>query len=433
MKRTVGTRISQNVLATLCVLLFLSCAETSVIGEDLIQSSEFDVSLTDTVAVKLSTLQYDSIITSNTGRLLVGSQQGTELGDIASEVYFLLSYDLSNEEVDESITYDSLTLSLWMDGYTLYLQDDEVVRLNLNLDTLASELTFRDDDALYNFSELPGITDAPHEPIASLETFWDKNRIREVEMRLPDDMGEELFDKMVNDDEILSDADEMYEFLKGFKLYFEEENTPFVGFHTDSIKMTIHATDNSTSPVDHKEYNLSIGAAPHFSKIIHSEIPENLEIEEEDEEVSSVLTNNQSYISGGLGYAAMVDINNAKNLLLDGSDFILARAELSLHWTELEHEDYPSTLSAILINESYVNVAEETVFLLDRVYDEDYHRDNYYTMDVTSIVEFLLDQPSNEKYYILIATEEYNNSMTSVALGDGSLDSELKLYTISNN
>src|SRR5882762_9272611 len=61
----------------------------SVIGADFFTNkSAFDISYLDSMSLKVSTVLRDSMVTSNTKRLLVGYHQDEKLGTITSQAIF---------------------------------------------------------------------------------------------------------------------------------------------------------------------------------------------------------------------------------------------------------------------------------------------------------------------------------------------------------
>lgn len=412
-------------------VLLPSCSESSVIGKNFVETNNVELVLNNSIDLDIATIKFDSLITSQANRMLIGGQESTDFGDIQIASYFLLS--LADEETissDDNLQYDSLTLTLPMDGYSLYLEED-IVFESVVVEQLIEELAYRDDDPnLYNFSELPGVTDLAGTVLAEQEFFWASDRIRDLEIRLPDELGRDLFDKFENSDEIFSVQGEANEYLKGFKVSLKNPDFA-IGFAKDSVRLTIHTTDNSTSPRSNIEFDFYIDLTPYFVKYTQTNIPEELDIRELDEEVPSSELANYSYISAGIGYATTVDLTSLRDLLLDGDDFILADVELWIRWFESSHETYPERLTARLVDEDFADLIGEP-FFLERIIDEEYGRDNYYVVTITSIADFILDQPVGQEYYLLLTTDEYNSSLTSIKLGDRTFSSELNIYTFKN-
>ncbi len=420
-----------SVFFLLLIGLF-ACSESSVIGEGFIESLDYELALNNTTELTFSTIRYDSLPTSDVDRLLIGGKTGAEFGDFEAVIYFLLDLNSTDfSEYSESLHYDSITFTLPMDGYTAYL-DESVLTESVVIEQLADELVYlEDEDALYNYSEVGGVTDVAGTVLAEQAFFWASDRIRDHQVRLPDEFGNDLFERLGDEDEIFSDQGEANEYLKGFKVYLK--NADFaVGLATDSIRFTIHTTDVSTSSQANVDFDFYIGDNPYYCKYLHANVPEALVVEDVEDEVPSDSLENYSYIVGGLGYATKIDLSAVRDLLLDGEDFILANAELQLSWLTHEQDNYPTSLNAQLIDEDFTDLTGGEVFTFDRVYDDEYGRDNYYLLNMATIVESILAQSVGGSYFLLLTTEDFNTTPTFVKLGDQSFSSELNVYTIKN-
>ena len=410
--------------------LLAACRDVSVVGEDFIESTNYELALNNSIPLEFSTIRYDSLVTSGLDRLVVGGQQGSGFGDFEVVSYFLV--DLTGSEFDfrDNLVYDSITLSVVFDEYTVYL-DEEIVRETLVVEQLANELEYPEDQFdFYNYTTISGITDLPERRLGEKEFFIASDRIRDLEVRLDDALGQDLFERLEAEDEIFTDSEEAAEYIKGLRIFLK--NPAFLlGVSKEDLQLTIHTTDLNATSLSNVEINFPISSSLCFSKYIHEDIPEVLDVEDQDEQVSSETLSNSTLIVGGLGYATMVGLNHVRDLLLEEDDFILVNAEMRLRWLEQDHEDRPTSLTAQLVNEEYEDLALRS-FVFQAEIDDEYGRDNFYVLDATVIVDFILNQPIGEEYYLLIVTEDFPSTPTSVGLGDESLDSELNIYTIKN-
>ena len=423
-------RNSHLTQAMLGLLLVAACRDISVVGEDFVEGSSYELALTNTIPLDFATMRFDSLITSESNRLLIGGSTGTEFGDFEVESFFHI--DLTDPTIDftDGLVYDSITLSIPLDGYSLYL-DDEIVRPTIVVEQVTAELAFfEDQNSLYNYSELPGVTTVSGRFLGEKEFFIASDRLRDIQITLSDVLGRDLFNRLERNDEIFDDIEEARAYLRGLKVYLKE--TEFVlGLQRDSIELTIHATDADLSTLSNVEISFPIGSTPYFTKYTSSNIPENLQLVDQDDEVDSKVLDNRSFVIGGLGYASKIDLTEVRSLILDGEDFILVDAEIKLSWLEQLHEQDPIRLNAQLVDENLSDLGGQ-VFAFDIAFDEQYGRDNFYLLDATSIVSFIIDQPIGGEYYLLITAEDFESAPTSVAIGDGSMGSEINIYTIKN-
>lgn len=420
------------------VIFQFGCRESSVIGDDFLEGAAYELALDNTIALEFSTIRFDSLITSRSDRLLVGGQQGTDHGDVSMEAYFLFTLADSEaddyieaEDFEQNLRYDSITLTIPMDGYTLYL-GDETIEETLVLEQLPFELEYPEEvEALYNYSDLSGASEQEGMIMGEASFFLATDRIRDLQIRVSDRLGAALFSRMQNEDDIFSDQELASEWLRGFRLSLR--NNPFMfGINQDSLRLTIHTTDNTTTTSSNRDFNFFVESAPYFSKVDHDNIPELLQVVELDDEVASNALEDRAFIIGGLGYATKIDLTDVRSLLLDGEPFIIPEAELKVRWLEQPHETYPDILIARLVDEDLIDLANEQTFELTREEDDEYGRDNFYVMDATNIINFIIDEPFGGQYYLLLTLQDLATTPTPVYLGDQSFSSELNIYTIKN-
>ena len=405
-----------------------------MIGEDFVEGSQYELALDTSVPLNFTTVRFDSLRTSQEERLLVGGRSGTEFGDFTTLSYFMI--DLVSNEVDDEIDlegdliYDSITLFVPFDGYSVYLEE-EIRRSTLIVEQLKEELEYPEDDgALFNFSEVPGVTTSAGIKIGEQQFFIASDRLRDQEIRLSDGLGEDLFARLLDDDEIFNDLDDSGEYLQGFRIYLEDPDF-LLGIEREGVRLRLHATDVSTSTRLNIQIDFEIGFTPHFVEYRNDNVPEILQVEDVEEEVASDDFDNTTLVMGGVGFAAKVELTETRQILLPGDEFILVNAELRIHWLEQGHETGNVQLIAQFIDEDFNDLSAQR-FPLQREFDDEYGRDNFYVLNATEIVEFILRQPLGDRYYLLITSQDYNSTPTPVLLGDGSLESEMKIYTIKN-
>lgn len=431
-------KILYLVIGPLAFVFLINCRESSVLGDDFVEGAAYELALNNTIDLDFTTVQFDSLITSRSGRLLVGGHTGAEHGDVSVESYFLFTLVdtdadeyIEAEEFERTLRYDSLTLTIPMDGYTLYM-DEATTLETIVLEQLPFELELlEDEEALYNFSN-PNTANVREGAIMGEASFFlATDRLRDLEIRVSDRLGAALFSLLESEDDIFSDQELANEYLKGFRLYLRDN--PFIfGIAQDSLRLTIHTTDVSTTTSTNRDFNFFVSSAPYYSKVNHENIPDELVVEDLEDEIPSNVLEDRSMIIGGLGYATKIELTEVRNLLLDGEAFIVPEAELKVRWLEQSHETYPDFLLARLVDEDLVDLADGQIFELVREEGDEYGRDNFYVLDATTIINAILDQPFGGQYYLLLTLQDLATTPTPVYLGDQSFSSELNIYTIKN-
>jgi hypothetical protein len=429
-------RRSKNSLLGIFILaLVWGCSESSLIGDEFFGDENFQVSYVDSVSLQMYTVKFDSLPTSGTGRLMVGRGSYDYAGDITAESYFLLlpASDYSIYDLEDRELFDSVTLVLTPDGYT-YGLDEDVYRWMV-VERLSADLAYRSDGQLYNISEQKATLGDLFE-LGRKRVRLSQDRLEEIEITLNADFGESLFEKIREKDEIYYSDSEFQQYLNGFRVRFDStELSPFLGFDTEGVSMRLYYSNPDELPITQKYFEFSIDGAPHYTRLEQTKVDEAFAaLKTLEDEVSSDETGHVGLVVGGLGYAIRVDFPSIRNLLLKGDDYLIASAELRLYPTAKNSEDtpFPERLKAFYVNDYNVTVTEDLTYATLHN-DDEFGRDTYYTLDVSTLVENLLEPLVINQYAILITMDDdyLNTSINSLALGDASLQSELILYTIS--
>ncbi|HNX54239.1 MAG TPA: hypothetical protein PKO30_01545, partial [Prolixibacteraceae bacterium] len=108
-----------QVLLLLFVLLASASCTTSpmeefVVGKNFIKDQAGIVKI-DTISIQSSVVKFDSVISSSSGKFLIGSNYNPFSGYKASNTYFTLKFDGTIDNT--KFVYDSLCLVLSYDSY----------------------------------------------------------------------------------------------------------------------------------------------------------------------------------------------------------------------------------------------------------------------------------------------------------------------------
>ena len=128
------------VFLLLFLTLFTSCQTDNLDGDFVVGSDYLSVNnkvlLIDTLTVNVSTINFDSLVTSNQSRILIGNYTDPILGKVKSESYFELTpltYNLGSSSDTETINYafDSIAMILKYDRY-YYGDTTKVQTINIH-------------------------------------------------------------------------------------------------------------------------------------------------------------------------------------------------------------------------------------------------------------------------------------------------------------
>ena len=261
----------------------------------------------DTLTVKLSTFQFDSITVSNAKRLMVGSYNDPEFGLTKCESYIQLkNSDLYG--IDDKAEFDSISLVLNFDNY--FYNDTIPVQEFKVYDVLEDIEPDDDDDLYYNTTNFK----TSSTPLASVFFKPRPNKLDTLAIKLDNDYGEILFNK-IKDNEI-NNNEEFLEEYKGLMIMADETNTSTLGFSTNSEMRIYYTIDNGVEfESEEKVINFQINPISSFSHIESNK--EGTSIEDLDGSLKmlpSYETNNNSFVQSGTGITSRIDIPYLKTL-----------------------------------------------------------------------------------------------------------------------
>lgn len=314
-------------------LAVVSCGTDTDAGEFVVGSDYLAVNnkviLIDTVTVEMSTINFDSLITSNQSKILVGNYDDPLFGKVKSNSYFQLasdSYSLISTTDTESANYvfDSISMILKYDNY--YYGDTTKVQ-TFNIHQLLQKVKPNtDDDFFYNNSALSYSSE-------SLGTISYKPRPVEkdsINIKMDAAFGQALFQRFKQRD--ITDFDNFTEYLKGLVLVPSTGNSSsIIGFGLTS-KVRLYYSKNLGDDIDSyvKDFSI-IDATKQFNAISLDKTGTLLQnLPASNSKLSSLLTNNQSYIQSGTGVACRIDFPSIKQLKYISDKGAIVDAQLIL-------------------------------------------------------------------------------------------------------
>ncbi|MCI0617942.1 DUF4270 domain-containing protein, partial [bacterium] len=220
------------------ILLFNACKENPgefTLGEEFIES-QTDLTVIDTFSVSLSTVILDSVITSGTGNLLIGSYRDNTFGKITSHSYFQIgvpaSFDAENDDV-----YDSLNLFI---SYNKYSFGDTTKSQRISVHQLTENIELGNNSAItsktsfsYNPIPIGSIIYTP-KPNGAADT---------LAIRISDGIGFDLFTKLKDGSEILADNERFINYFHGLVLAADEAyEGSTIGFNANDVKLVLYTS-----------------------------------------------------------------------------------------------------------------------------------------------------------------------------------------------
>ncbi|MEL6356623.1 MAG: DUF4270 family protein, partial [Bacteroidota bacterium] len=314
----------------------------------------------------------------------------------------------------ELFVFDSLTLALPYDGYYWY---DTLQNLSLAIHEVREDIELVDEDFFYTNTDF----DYYPTPLATIDLLPFPNREEEIEIRLPDALGQEFLDKLVDRDVDLLVLEDFLEYFKGLVVIPDGTGGPILGF-TRQTQLRLYFSDRSETPVvDHvRTFTVDgITGVVNFNQILQYDSGTPLDTLSEDENLPSSLSEGRAYLQGGSGTATRIELARPDLFRERLGEAIVNHAELRLSSIGAYPEkqaDLPPSIEVYWINEdnSILLVNENATLRLD----EEYGRETEYVIDVTDFVKNQLQAESDPGNALLLSFGLEADNVTGLVIGD---------------
>lgn len=345
--------------------LLLACSldtseiPTLEVGQDFADSNVRVISL-DSFTVAVSTMKFDSIITSGADRILVGQYIDSFFGEVKASSFMELSplfYELPSDA-----ELDSVGLVL---GYDRYFYSDTTQISNLNIHLLTDDLR-SDDDIFYNTSKIP----FDSIPLATYTYVPEPRDEDSLFIRLPFEFGEALFEGIRDDD--INDVEELRETFQGITIKpGDADNSSIIGFSSDATRSYLRFFYRIPQEFDDDEETLDFviqidPTEPKLFNNIQNDLPNSVLDTLIDQEINlpSPESENLSFIQAGTGYASRIQFPTIKELFdIPGQGTILS-ATLRLKPPPSTYNDIlpiRDSLTIVLVNQNN-RITEQLLF-----------------------------------------------------------------------
>ncbi|WP_264532264.1 DUF4270 domain-containing protein [Flavobacterium sp. N502540] len=432
----------------LAMTLF-SCGTDSDAGEFVVGSDYLAVGnkviLIDTMTVEMSTINFDSLITSGKNRILIGNYEDPIYGKVKSKSYFQLasdSYSLKNDGSDTETTnyvFDSISMILKYDKYyygdTTKVQTFDIHRLTEKVKPNTNDKNFYNNSVLNYSDESLGTISYSPRPAGK----------DSVTIKMSRTFGAALFQKLKKRE--ITDFDSFSEYLKGLVLVPSASNSAnVIGFHVASSKVRLYYSkyQANTEEVPYIiDFKIS-DAQKQFNSISLDKtgtIIQNLPAS--NSKLPSALTNQQGFIQSGTGVACRIDFPNIKQLKRISANGAIVDAQLFLKPVNNTYaEKYPleDSLKVYVsdnlnrISTSLVNSAGTAVFgILNKKKDE-FNENVGYSVPIGYFLQKEMLKQSSSRSSLILTLPGISKTVNRIVLGDQKhLNNklQLKIYYIS--
>lgn len=417
-------------LSSLGWIFFYGCANDNFeIGQNLVESSGRTI-VVDTCTTNMITLLIDSVSTMGQSRLLVGSVDVPGRGIVQSAGYVsfnLPTYTEIRSDLNQSLYFDSLTLILEHD---LYYIGDTLSDFTISINELTEELDpqISINNNLYNtsrFSYNP-------EPLCTAKLRPYPNYENRLNIRLPDEMGIDILNKLSTDADEFYDQNHFEDYLKGLVITAtDSENKAIYGFSVGDSSATINLYYHILE--EHKQSERVIISG--ITSNVYNAVDFNTEssplqnLNNGYNGLPSQQSNNQSFVMGMTGLYTRIEIPYLRNLLELGDAGAIQKAELFLYpVTGSFNDDFPLPEELSLYIADYTNSTVDAITTSygdalqtgNLVLDDMYGVNTYYSFTITDYLKDELRAIGIYKHNLIItlADTDMQKTFQSVIFGD---------------
>ncbi|MBK0370283.1 DUF4270 family protein [Flavobacterium agrisoli] len=433
------------ILLLLLVGVFAACetvadAGVFVVGSDYLSVNNKVIQI-DTLTANMATINFDSLVTSEQNRILIGNYDDPIFGRLKSVSYFQLSnsvgdYSVGNTSASDTeylnYVYDSIALVLKYDDYyfgdTTKVQTIDVHRILEKVKPANSE-----DSRFYNNSSLAYDS-------KSLATYSYKPRPTEkdsIHVRLDDAFGEALFLRLKNRE--ITNFDEFTEYLKGMVLVPNSTNSSnIVGFNLSS-ELRVYYSKYQSDAEESIVKSFTIADATKQYNAISSDKTGTLiqDLPISSSSLSSNLSGNKGFIQSGSGVACRIDFPTLKEMNYIAENGTVVDAVLKIKPVKNSYSDaYPLPDSLQVYVADNLNRISGTLndskdipiyAVLSQKKDE-FNENVYYALPLGGFLQKELLKQSDSRKGLILTIPNYNKEINRVVLGDQNLyDNKMEL------
>lgn len=437
------------ILILLFVFTLFSCGIDTDTGEFTVGSDYLALSnkviMIDTVTVEMSTINFDSLVTSAKNRILVGNYDDPIFGKVKSNSYFQISsniYTLNSAGSDtDAVNYvfDSISMILKYDKYyygdTTKVQTFDIHRLLQKIKANTGESDLYNNSA-FNYSS---------ESLGKISFMPRPTQKDSINIKMNDEFGEALFQKVKKKE--VTDLDSFTEYLKGLVLVPDTSNSSSViGFSGGNSKIRLYYSKYK-GDADQASYYLDftiIDNTKQFNSISLDKtgtILQNLPVSSSN--LSSKLTNNQGFIQSGTGVACRVEFPNIKQFKNISTNGAIVNAELVVKPINNSYSDkYPLADSLAVyvgdnlnrISGTLVNSGGTTVYGILNKKSDEFNENLGYTIPIGAFLQKEMLKQADSRSSLILTLPSISKSVNRIVLGNQKhVDNkiQLKIYYIS--
>lgn len=309
-------------------VLLSSCEKDMAIALNNDNVDALNLASVDSLSVQITNLTLQHIPTSGAGAILLGRYVREGVGSVTVAPYFQVEpEDYTYTDIPEDARFDSVRLvlrrhnQLHVQGDTTQSHTIRVHRITQRLETTTLQAGGINNVEIPFYVQNPAIFgdqsfQVDQTPLGELSYLPAPGRRQSLSIRLDNAFGQDLFDKMQADDSRVISAANFTEYMNGFAVIPDEENTSVIAYN-DTIQAEIHYSyigagglrEAAQKDLVIRNYNLKYNkyTADRSGTPFQSLTPLN--------PVAGTQTNGVGVVQAGTGAAVRIDFPALRNFL----------------------------------------------------------------------------------------------------------------------
>jgi len=383
-------------LPLLCAII-CSCTKNDIQFGNTVDDSYTRLLEVDTVGINMSTFVLDSFATNSLSDLLFGRYNDSAFGKISAKPFVQLSAP-ADPGLESGAVYDSLAFVLRLNHY---FYGDTTLGQTININELAAPIDYTYSSSLFNTSN---VAENPV-PLGSKYVTVNPGHTDSISIRLNDAKGLELFNKLKQASTDVQTTDAFLKYFRGVSIGFSSTDVSAiygVKKKADSIFMRLYY--HVTTPYPEKKWkDFAYYSGIDFNQIIADRSSSRLPYVFK-KEISSDVLNHQGFTQASAGVLLKMTFPSLRNVMQIGPTVKLLNATLIMNVAPGSYDKklkLPSTLGlystdATNIIGGLIYNSSGTSYTSEPVSDNIYSTNTYYSFDVTTYVNSLLNGSGTE-------------------------------------
>jgi Domain of unknown function (DUF4270) len=384
-------------------VLMVSCYKTTVVFEDNDVLNDPNLSFFDTYKVDIATYKTDSFSTSGTGVLMLGSHNDTFFSKLTTESYAEIAIPADNpvsDKIASNILFDSIVLVLTPTGN---YYGDTMMPLSLSVHELTEPLeNEEEEDNTYYYPR----SFASKTVAMGSKTITDirPGRKKEITIRLPDSLGQDLLTKLRKEEDEISTQNEFRDYFKGICIKGDSNFNKSIYYFNAGADNKLFRIYYRERDVFLKEKTVEFGyiSVKQFNRIMQnsSKTPFSAFRPFKNELFASTALKGKAYIGNNIPSYMKITFPQLLSLKEIAPFVRVIKAELEIKPSPGTYRypyQLPPQLNLVTSNadNSFDNLilrADGNVQNGNLVVDDLYGRDTRYTFDITSFINTVLNE-----------------------------------------